>query len=240
MIPRGWRGAPAAVRRIELSSNPGYSTGAVTLDRFSARKAGRQSRARETIDAILEASARLVYGSGATPLTTNRIAELAGVSIGSLYQYFPGKDAVLHALIEREFNKTVDGHLRHIASIDTGRVSLEEAVASIVDHVFEGQHRRRPLYRHLMMSVLSIRHLRFTLENDTRVLIAVRDKLAEYGRVDTESLETSTYVALYALKGLQIGVVLSDRPADEGLRAAISRAIVACVAPPTGSKPGTD
>ena len=211
---------------------------AMSADRFSARKTVRQSRARETIDAILKASWRIVHRDGIAKVTTNRIAEIAGVSIGSLYQYFPGKDAVLHALVEREFNRVVDGQVRHIASIDPSQASIEEAVASIVDHVFEGQQRQRPFLRQVLLSVLSIRHLRFTLENDARVLAAVRGKLAEYGRVDLEQLETATFVALYAIKGVQIGVVFADRTADATLRAAITRALVACVTA-TADRPGT-
>jgi AcrR family transcriptional regulator len=219
----------------------------VSPDRFSARKPARQSRARDTVDAILEASSRIVSAFGISHLTTNRIAEVAGVSIGSLYQYFPGKDAVLHALITREFNRVVDRHLAHIESIDPSRLSLEEAVASIVDHVFESQTRHRPFYRQILLTILSLKHFRFTLENDTRVLTAVRDKLAAYG-IEGDDLDAGTFVALYALKGLQIGMVFSDRPIDHRtLRALTTRALVACVTParsagdasPTAGRPDT-
>jgi AcrR family transcriptional regulator len=208
----------------------------VALDRFSVRKPATQSRARETIDAILEASSRIVNRQGLAGLTTNRVAEMAGVSIGSLYQYFPGRDAVLHALVQREFNRTVDAAVAHIESIDPATTTLEQAVSSIVDHVFQGQMERKPFYRQVLLSVLSIKHLRFTLENDTRVLAAVRGKLAAYSGVDAETLDDGTFVALYALKGVQIGVLFSDGVASETLRAAVSRALVACV---RGNRPGT-
>ena len=73
----------------------------MSQNRFTPRKSGQQSRARETVEAIVQASRLLVSREGLERLTTNRIAELAGVSVGSLYQYFPGKDAVVHALLER-------------------------------------------------------------------------------------------------------------------------------------------
>jgi len=65
------------------------------------RKSAKQERSRFTIEAILEATARIVGQVGLDRATTNRIAELAGVSIGSLYQYFPGKEAILGELIDR-------------------------------------------------------------------------------------------------------------------------------------------
>lgn len=198
-------------------------------DRFSLRKSVRQSRARDTVDAILDASARIVHRDGIASLTTNRIAEIAGVSIGSLYQYFPGKDAVLHALVQRQFNKVVDGHVRFIDAIDPAVTPVDEAVAAIVNHVFDSQMRERPFLREILLSVLSIRHLRFTLENDTRVLTAVRERFAAYG-VRGDELDTGAFVALYALKGIQIGVVFADLPSDDQrVREAATRAILACI-----------
>jgi len=67
----------------------------------SPRKAPRQARARATVDAILLAAAHILKTEGPERATTNRIAALAGVSIGSLYQYFANKDAVFAALRER-------------------------------------------------------------------------------------------------------------------------------------------
>ena len=65
------------------------------------RKTPRQQRSQETYEAILDAAAQLFERLGYAAATTNKIAERAGVSIGSLYQYFPNKDALLYALGER-------------------------------------------------------------------------------------------------------------------------------------------
>jgi AcrR family transcriptional regulator len=61
----------------------------------------RQARARDTVDAVLAATARILVLHGYEAANTNRIAEVAGVSVGTLYQYFPGKEALVAALIER-------------------------------------------------------------------------------------------------------------------------------------------
>src|SRR5690606_3069037 len=66
------------------------------------RKRPRQARARTTFGAIVEAAARILADEGPGALTTNRIALRAGVSIGSLYQYFPDRKAIVRALFERE------------------------------------------------------------------------------------------------------------------------------------------
>ncbi|PFH08927.1 AcrR family transcriptional regulator [Collimonas sp. PA-H2] len=66
------------------------------------RKVPQQSRAGQTVAAILEAAARILETKGIEGLNTNIVAQRAGVSIGSLYQYFPGKDALIVALCQRE------------------------------------------------------------------------------------------------------------------------------------------
>src|SRR4051794_7785660 len=77
------------------------------------RRRPSQERSRETVDAIVEAAARVFEGHGYAAGTTNRIAERAGVSVGSLYQYFPNKDAILVALMRRHLDdgRTIVGAL---------------------------------------------------------------------------------------------------------------------------------
>ncbi|MEZ4233552.1 MAG: TetR/AcrR family transcriptional regulator [Polyangiaceae bacterium] len=65
------------------------------------RRVPRQGRSRETVRAVLDAVPRVIRREGLDALTTNRIAEAAGVSIGSLYQYFPDKRSIFSALHER-------------------------------------------------------------------------------------------------------------------------------------------
>src|SRR4029078_12334120 len=69
--------------------------------RLSPRKSPRQERSRATVEAILEAATDILRRQGAGRLTTNRIAERAGVNIASLYQYFPGKQAIIAELRRR-------------------------------------------------------------------------------------------------------------------------------------------
>jgi AcrR family transcriptional regulator len=66
---------------------------------LEARKAPGQARSKETVNVILEASARILESEGLRGFNTNAVAAKAGVSVGSLYQYFPNKDAILLALI---------------------------------------------------------------------------------------------------------------------------------------------
>lgn len=115
------------------------------------RKAAKQQRSRVTIEAILEATARIVGQVGLDRATTNRIAELAGVSIGSLYQYFPGKEALLAALIEREAQADLDALAQVLRSC--AALPLGDAIDRSV-HELVARHARNPaLYRWMLTYV---------------------------------------------------------------------------------------
>ena len=66
------------------------------------RKRPSQARSAATVDAILDAAARILGSEGLVGLNTNAVAQVAGVSVGSLYQYFPGKEAILSELLRRK------------------------------------------------------------------------------------------------------------------------------------------
>lgn len=78
-----------------------YPPAMTTRPRTVPRKKPRQTRAQVTVDAILDATAHILMRDGYEGLSTNRVAERAGVSIGSLYQYFPGKESLVAELLER-------------------------------------------------------------------------------------------------------------------------------------------
>jgi AcrR family transcriptional regulator len=72
------------------------------------RKLPQQDRSRVTVEAILEATTHILTEEGYEKANTNRIADRAGISIGSLYQYFPNKEALMAALMEQHSNEIVE------------------------------------------------------------------------------------------------------------------------------------
>lgn len=85
---------------------------------YEPRKKPNQKRSHVTFDAILEASAQLLAELGYAGTTTNGIAERAGVSIGSLYEYFPGKDAIFAALKTRLDSETFASVLQQVENVE--------------------------------------------------------------------------------------------------------------------------
>ena len=103
--------------------------------RAKLRKNPVQSRSRQTVDAIIEAGARILADDGYRHMTTNRVAEVAGVSIGSLYQYFSGKDAVLGAILNRHQARIRDAIGAHFdAAHDLSRYAGTRRLIEAVVH----------------------------------------------------------------------------------------------------------
>ena len=95
------------------------------------RKRPRQDRSKATVDTILQATARILVKHGFDKLTTNQVAEAAGVSIGSLYQYFPNKEALVAGLIERhveDMNAAVLSELTRVAQLP-----MVEAIRAVIE-----------------------------------------------------------------------------------------------------------
>ena len=126
------------------------------------RKNPIQDRAKFTSDSILEATEIIIANEGYGKATTNHIAERAGVSIGSLYQYFPNKDAIISALIEQAVSKVSNGF--RIVLRDATELPLELA--------------SRLAYRYLLDNLREKKELFYLLPNSSPELIALTQNLS--------------------------------------------------------------
>jgi AcrR family transcriptional regulator len=102
-----------------------------TAERFPARREPKQQRARQTVENVLEAVRLVVKRHGPEAITTNRIAEAAGVSIGSLYQYFPDKRAIFIALHDRHVDDVRQVIEQTMAACESA--PLDEFTRELVD-----------------------------------------------------------------------------------------------------------
>lgn len=111
------------------------------------RKRPRQIRSVATFEAILEAAARILESLGFAGFNTNAVAELAGVSIGSLYQYFSSKDALIVELIRRERAELSNRIIEAIQQSDA--TDLKEKLKLIIQAAVQHQLSRPQLARTL-------------------------------------------------------------------------------------------
>lgn len=160
------------------------------------RKNAKQARAKQSVSAILEATTQLLEHSGIDRISTNHIAERAGVSIGTLYQYFPNKTAIFVAIaeqdIERRFQLVADAISKEdgVLAEDSTRGMMRALIRSFAD----AQH-NAAIIRVLMAT-------RATAEARTLPVDAIAKMLAEaVGRTGKARplTETSAFVLTRAV-----------------------------------------
>jgi len=100
-----------------------------------ARREPKQRRARETVEAVLDAVVRILKRNGIEGVTTNRVAEVAGISIGSVYQYFPDKRAIFTALHDRHVEQIA--RLIESTLVQHAAAPLDDLVGALVGALVE-------------------------------------------------------------------------------------------------------
>lgn len=105
---------------------------------LSARKKPSQIRSQETVQIILKAAAHILSKEGERKFNTNHLAKVAGVSVGSIYQYFPNKDSILQALITNYANAQGQIVMDSLLNWEEG-----EPVETLIDHVLSEIYRYR-------------------------------------------------------------------------------------------------
>jgi AcrR family transcriptional regulator len=117
----------------------------------SMRKLPTQDRAQRTIETIFQATAQIVESEGESGLTTNKVAKNAGFSIGTLYQYFPSKEAILLAMINRERRRVLDElqamMKRAVQERRDANSAVRELVHTLVESFGSGPKHKRAMIR---------------------------------------------------------------------------------------------
>jgi AcrR family transcriptional regulator len=191
------------------------------------RREPRQRRARETVEAVLDAVTRVLKRGGVEAVTTNRVAEAAGVSIGSVYQYFPDKRAIFAALHERhirEIDRLVEAKLmEHAAS------PLDTLMRAMIEAMIDAHTPDPELYELLSTEVPhraeGTQEFAVRLHGAFRLAIASRTDEIKTHR----DLDTVVFVVTHMVEALSHGALLR-RPARLSLAAAKEEAVRAVLA----------
>lgn len=171
------------------------------------RKYARQERSRVMVDALIEATARILVQGGFEAASTNRIADLAGVSVGSLYQYFPSKEALTVAVIERHHQQTMQV-VRDVLQ-EVAELPMEKAVHKLVAAAIDA-HRVNPrLHRVLAEQLPRIGRLdtadAFSRETQTLFRNWLELRANEIRAVD---LDLAAFVCVSAIEAVTHNAVL--------------------------------
>lgn len=152
--------------------------------RFRPRKRPQQARSRALVDALVEATERVLTRSGYEAATTQAIADVAGVSIGSLYQYFPNKEALVAAVVERRTDAIADRVQRRATELCS--LTAELALAGWAEALRDALLAERALLESVPGAVRVVdreSYERESLEHCVDVAVALMTVLAQRGQL---------------------------------------------------------
>lgn len=206
--------------------------------RTVARKRPQQARSRATIEALLTATARVLVKEGFDRASTNRIAEAAGVSIGSLYQYFPSKEALVAALVERHVEEMSAELATSIATLVDA--PLEVAVREMVALMIRAHAVDPALHRVLIEEVPRVGRLDGMHEVERRFTELARAWLeARRTELRPRDLDLAAFLTVSTVEALTHLAVLyhPERLAGDALAGEITSMVVRYLAA-DGREPG--
>lgn len=211
--------APTRIRKPKDAALP---------ERLRPRKSPSQGRARVLVSAVLEAGSRVLIEQGFEKLSMQRVAKIAGVSPGSLYQYFPDKAALVAAIIEAMSERELAFHLEQFASLPAD-ATLSQAIERMVRSVLAFQRNEGPLMRR---GLEAMQHLGRYPALAARVIDAASSLQlvleAHRSEIAVDDLGLATHVLANAIHSLTHDGALA-RPAsldDETLVRAVLRLVM--------------
>jgi AcrR family transcriptional regulator len=176
------------------------------------RKLPEQDRSRATVEAIVGAAARVLVKGGYDAFTTNRVAEKAGVSIGSLYQYFPNKESLLSELMRRHV-EVIERSVEEMAAL-VDRAPLAEIVRVGIEQNVKSHLVDPELHRVLSEEVPRLGSLDWKKAFIARMEDRVRATLeARRSEIAVRDIDLAVYVVTRTTEAV-IHNAVSDRPAD--------------------------
>jgi AcrR family transcriptional regulator len=178
------------------------------------RKLPKQERSRALVASVRRACLRILDEEGASELTTNRIAQVAGVGIGSIYQYFPNKEAIVAGVYEEVIEAELSSMREWGAQL--GRLSLEDAIRLMIEKALERENRLLKLDREFYRRY----HRSFDLTSrwgsdaqDPSIAVDVLAELLERERhkLRVRDLRVAAYLIARGMRAI-IWLTLEERP----------------------------
>jgi AcrR family transcriptional regulator len=194
---------------------------------LTPRKQPRQARSLATVSAIFEATIQVLVSDGPRRLTTTRVAERAGVSVGSMYQYFPHKQALFYALNERYLVRLAE-RIETTCLAQHGAV-LADMVEALVKSYWVAKTERPEVTRALYKSVAELDNEPLVTAFAKRVDTATEKMLLSSSDGSFTDLATVTLTLLSTVFGTVRSIFERDLPAAKG-DAVCEQLVVVCVA----------
>jgi AcrR family transcriptional regulator len=174
---------------------------------ISKKKEPQQDRSKHMVDSILQSVVELVSDGDQNKLTTTTIASRAGVSVGSLYQYFPSKEAIFKSLIEWHFKKEF-GLICEALSFGEGK-TLDEAIDDMLMRTFAIRIKNRRIEQALIHFFFRVGDAEFLKKFDEKMIVEL-EKVLVKGEQDGKLKRnpTTAFLLLHIVRSSLIAVTL--------------------------------
>lgn len=180
-------------------------------DQLTPRRKPSQERSRDRVERIVDATAALLEDTPVDKITTAAIAEKASVPIGSVYQYFPNKLAVLAELARRVMEQ-VDLKTASLIAEDFGVLPWDQAIDRAIDATMQG-YAAQPGYLQLLLSIRPTPEFRaITDESNERVAAMLAFHPALQSVIPADRIQLVTRAAIQAANSLQDWALSEDDP----------------------------
>lgn len=179
--------------------------------KISPRKEPTQGRAKETVETIVTATAHILDKEGFEKISTNRIAEKAGISVGSLYQYFPTKDAIFAFMMDRYVQSQTDIIDKILAEEGPSR-DLKETIRIIVMAIMEGKRKQSKFNRMFAQKLLSFSNFESLNRQDDHLIALFKEHLKPFEKeIRKENIDLTLYFVIQSVKCLPISLLFQTR-----------------------------
>ena len=202
------------------------------------RKSASQERSKLMVETLLDATARVLTQEGYDKASTNRIALVAGVSIGSLYQYFPNKESLVGALVSRHIREMMD--LMKSALEDMATQDLESSMRRVISAMIDAHRVDPDLHRVFDEQVPRMDHLIDVETFEREGYQMVRGFLEQHReRILVRDLDMATSICMTSIEALTHEIITRNpAPADDWVSTyvdEVTRLVVGYLCPPPGS-----
>lgn len=173
------------------------------MTKKTEKKQPLQKRSQETVKVILDASTRILSREGFQKLNTNRISEVAGVGIGSIYQFFKNKESILSELFIQALDRNLEHFLAEMEKVPPENRDLKPIITALIDSVFENFEKRGFIASAILEHAPGIIGLKRFHKIDEKVIPVVLEKLEKAKlKLRPDDTVTALQVVMNSVRGV--------------------------------------
>lgn len=167
------------------------------------KKPPLQERSRQTVKSILEAATRILSRDGLSGLNTNRVAEVAGVSVGSVYQFFKNKESILEELLTSALDRNLEELVETARKSSEAGFGVREFLDTVIDNLYESFEKRGFVTAALLEHAPQLLGMKRFRAIDDRLIPIFRETLRKTGlKIRPADEEMAIFVVMQSVRGV--------------------------------------